>query len=91
MNIGLAMMIFMSLLPAGIYQAYHAMTTGLWYARSAEVIHSRVIETLVWLRVPGDVVFAAGALCLAVYVVRLLGRSRAPDRVPAGAAAHAAR
>jgi hypothetical protein len=30
------MMVFMSLLPAGIYQAYHSITTGLWYARSPE-------------------------------------------------------
>ena len=32
------------------------------------------METLVWLRVPGDVVFAAGALCLAIYALHLLLR-----------------
>jgi nitric oxide reductase subunit B len=32
------------------------------------------METLVWLRVPGDVVFAIGALLLAVYALRLLAR-----------------
>ncbi len=74
LNIGLAMMVFMSLLPAGIYQAYAAITKGLWFARSAEVIHSPVMETLVWLRVPGDILFAIGAVFLAVYAFRLLGR-----------------
>jgi nitric oxide reductase subunit B len=74
LNIGLAMMVFMSLLPAGIYQAYQSVTQGLWYARSPEVIHSKVMETLVWLRVPGDVVFAVGAIFLAVYALRLLAR-----------------
>lgn len=82
LNIGLAMMVFLSLLPAGIYQAYHAITTGLWYARSAEVIHSGVMETLVWLRVPGDVLFAIGAGFLALYALRLLGRGKGPERLP---------
>jgi nitric oxide reductase subunit B len=76
LNLGLAMMVFMSLLPAGIYQAWASITRGLWYARSAEVVHSPVMEALVWLRVPGDVVFAAGAALLALYVVRLLGPGR---------------
>ncbi len=74
MNVGLAMMVFMSLLPAGIYQAWHAITTGLWYARAPEIVRSTVMETLVWLRVPGDVVFAAGAVFLGIYALRLLRR-----------------
>lgn len=87
LNIGLAMMVFMSLLPAGIYQAYHAITTGLWYARSAEVIHSGVMEAFVWLRVPGDIVFAVGSGLLALYALRLLRPARpAPAALPAGAA-----
>jgi nitric oxide reductase large subunit len=32
------------------------------------------METLVWLRVPGDIVFAFGALFLAVYAAKLLRR-----------------
>ncbi len=84
MNIGLAMMVFLSLLPAGIYQAWASVSKGLWYARSAEVIHSTVMETLVWMRVPGDIVFALGAVFLAWYALRLL-RPRAGERAPAGA------
>src|SRR5512133_1952815 len=74
LNIGLAMMVFLSRLPAGIYQAYASVTKGLWFARSPEIVHSQVMESLVWLRVPGDIVFAAGALFLAVYALRLLRR-----------------
>jgi nitric oxide reductase subunit B len=84
LNIGLALMVFVSLLPAGIYQAYASITRGLWYARSPEFIHSSVMETLVWLRVPGDIVFAAGAVMLAWYALRLLRRP-AGQRTPAGA------
>jgi nitric oxide reductase subunit B len=88
LNLGLAMMVFMSLLPAGIYQAWASISQGLWYARSAEVIHGTVMETLVWLRVPGDIVFAIGAAFLALYVFRLL-RPAGPRTIglalPAGA------
>src|SRR5512140_1355168 len=76
LNIGLAMMVFMSLLPAGIYQATASISRGLWFARSPEVVHSSVMEVLVWLRVPGDIVFAAGGCFLAVYALRLLFQRR---------------
>jgi nitric oxide reductase subunit B len=72
LNVGLFMMVFMSLLPAGIYQAYASVSEGLWFARSPEIVHSKVMETLVWLRVPGDIVFAAGSVCLAIYAWKLL-------------------
>ncbi len=77
LNLGLAMMVFMSLLPAGIYQAWASVSQGLWYARSAEVIHSRVMETLVWLRVPGDIVFSVGVVLLGIFALRLLRRQPA--------------
>ena len=87
MNIGLAMMVFLSLLPAGIYQAWYSVTEGLWYARSPAIVHSGVMETLVWLRVPGDIVFAFGALALAIYALRLLVRKpQQPGRVERGVA-----
>ncbi|HEY1181485.1 MAG TPA: cbb3-type cytochrome c oxidase subunit I, partial [Rhodocyclaceae bacterium] len=76
LNIGLAMMVFMSLLPAGIYQAWASISHGLWYARSPEIIHSSLMTFLVWLRVPGDIVFAVGSVCLAVFCLRLLGREK---------------
>ena len=82
MNIGLAMMVFLSLLPAGIYQAWASVSKGLWYARSPEIVHSKVMETLVWMRVPGDLLFAIGAVFLAWYALRLLRRS-APQKVAA--------
>lgn len=72
LNIGLAMMVFMSLVPAGIYQAWASISQGMWFARSAEVIHSPFMETMVWLRVPGDVVFAIGIGFLAWFALRLL-------------------
>ncbi|HVW69070.1 MAG TPA: nitric-oxide reductase large subunit [Steroidobacteraceae bacterium] len=83
LNIGLAMMVFMSLVPAGIYQAVASISRGLWYARSPLVVHSNVMETLVWLRVPGDIVFAIGGVLLSLYALRLLMPRRDAARQPA--------
>jgi len=85
MNIGLAMMVFLSLLPAGIYQAFWSVTQGMWYARSPGIIHSGVMETLVWLRVPGDIVFSFGVLALGFYAMKLLFVPKRPVAQPVGA------
>ncbi|HWJ95230.1 MAG TPA: nitric-oxide reductase large subunit [Telluria sp.] len=76
LNIGLAMMVFLSLVPAGIYQAVASITKGMWYARSPEVVHSAFMENMVWLRVPGDIVFAIGCVLLALFALRLLGKGK---------------
>ena len=88
LNIGLGMMVFLSLVPAGIYQAWASITQGTWYARSPEVVHSPLMTALVWLRVPGDVVFSVGVACLALFALRpLKGRPRnMPLPVPVAAA-----
>ena len=70
-NGGLALMVFGSLLPQGILQGLVSFRDGYWYARTAEMMHSQAMEALVWLRVPGDVVFAVGALLLVVLLARL--------------------
>lgn len=81
LNIGLAMMVFISLAPAGLVQSVASVTEGMWYARSPEVIHSPLMETLVWLRVPGDIVFAVGCLFLALFGWRLMRRPAVPVAV----------
>jgi nitric oxide reductase subunit B len=89
LNIGLAMMVFISLVPAGIYQAWASITQGTWFARSPEVVHSPFMETMVWMRVPGDVVFTIGAVFLAWFAIRLLMGGK--DKQPALAAASRAK
>ena len=70
LNIGLTMMTFLSLLPQGILQTYASIEHGYAYARSAEFIHSPVMQALVWARVPGDIVFSAGAFAFVWFVFR---------------------
>jgi nitric oxide reductase subunit B len=69
-NIGLAMMTFLSLLPQGVLQTYVSIEKGYSFARSAEFIHSPVMQALVWARVPGDVVFAIGVFAFVWFVFR---------------------
>ena len=87
LNLGLAMMVFISLVPAGIYQAWASITRGVWYARSPEVVHSKFMETLVWLRVPGDIVFTVGVMFLVLFMWRLVFRNRAERKRSAAALA----
>ena len=70
-NGGLALMVFGSLLPQGLTQAVVSFGRSYWHARSPELLHSPLMETLVWVRVPGDVVFALGALLLIVFLARI--------------------
>jgi len=74
LNIGLFMMVFLSILPSGIYEAWASVSKGLWYARSPEVVHAPIMQALVWVRVPGDLVFAVGVLYLGWFALRLLRR-----------------
>lgn len=84
LNIGLAMMAAMSLLPIGTIQLLAAIDHGYWYARSAEFMHQPIIEWLVWMRVPGDVVFGIGAVLLAWFVIRLWIAPSREAVLPAG-------
>lgn len=83
LNLGLAMMVFISLVPAGIYQAWASITKGVWFARSPEVVHSPFMETMVWLRVPGDIVFSIGVLFLVVFMWRLVFQNRPARKLAA--------
>lgn len=72
LNIGLAMMVFLALLPAGIAQFIVAVDKGTYFARSAEFMHSDFMELMVWVRVPGDIIFAIGALFIIAFVFKLV-------------------
>ena len=87
LNIGLALMAVLTLLPLGTMQLLAAIEHGYAYARSAEFMQKPIVEMLVWMRVPGDTIFSVGALALCWFVLRLW---IAPRRDPAfsGSAEH---
>jgi nitric oxide reductase subunit B len=70
-NIGLFLMLALSLLPVGLMQTWMSVEQGYWHARSPEFLQTDVIQTFRWLRVVGDTIFAVGALALVAFVFRL--------------------
>ena len=70
-NIGLAAMVIISVLPVGFLQTLASVEHGMWYARSAEFMQTPLMNQLRWLRVIGDTIFAMGAVALAVFIAGL--------------------
>lgn len=71
MNSGLMIMVLISLLPVGILQTIASIKHGMWYARSPEFMQDSTLQTLRWMRIIGDSVFALGSLALAWFVIGL--------------------
>lgn len=71
LNIGLMLMLLISLLPVGVLQTIASIKFGMWYARSAEFMQGSTLQTLRWLRIVGDTVFAIGSVSLALFVIGL--------------------
>jgi nitric oxide reductase subunit B len=70
-NIGLALMVLLSLLPIGVAQAWASVEHGLWFARSADFLQLPWMETLRWLRIIGDTIFMIGTGALAYFMIGL--------------------
>jgi nitric oxide reductase subunit B len=71
-NIGLALMVLLSLLPIGLMQTWASVEYGTWYARSPEFLQTGFMNNLRWMRLFGDTTFAVGALILGWFVLGLL-------------------
>ena len=67
LNLGLAWMAFVTLLPLGILQLYHSVSAGYHAARALEFITSDLNWWIEVVRLPGDLLFILGG------VVPLLG------------------
>ena len=71
LNLGLALMVIVSLLPVGLLQTWASVEHGMWYARSAEFLQQPLLQKLRWLRVLGDTIFAFGAIGIGWFVLGL--------------------
>jgi len=70
-QIGLILMVTISILPVGVKQTIASVDHGIWYARSMEFMQQPSMITLRWLRVIGDTIFALGSVGLVYFVVGL--------------------
>jgi nitric oxide reductase subunit B len=68
MNIGLAWMVFATLLPLGVLQLYHSVNDGYFEARSLGYITKPGNALLEWLRLPGDVILIVGGVLPFIYI-----------------------
>jgi nitric oxide reductase subunit B len=82
LNLGLVFMVILSMLPVGLLQAWASIQRGTWYARSAEFMQSGTMQTLRWMRVPGDILFSIGAVLFAWFVLGLLTGHSYSDTAP---------
>lgn len=80
-NVGLMMMILMSLFPSGVLQMWDVVQHGYWHARSMDYMATPRSRLLEWLRMPGDVVFIVfGSIPLVMAATRgWLGIRRARE------------
>jgi nitric oxide reductase subunit B len=62
LNIGLAWMLFVTLLPLGILQLFHSVDAGYYDARTLEFVTGGTNTVLEWLRLPGDLLFIVGGV-----------------------------
>jgi nitric oxide reductase subunit B len=75
-NLGLVMWIVMNFYPVGWPQLEAVYTHGYAYARSLKFYDTTVFWQ--WMRMPGDLVFAAGALLMAWdFLAKLWNQRRA--------------
>lgn len=64
-NIGLVLMVVLSLLPVCIVQAWASTKYDTWYARSSEFLQTGSMSVLRWMLIPGDTLFAFGMIVFA--------------------------
>ena len=78
LNIGLAWMVFVNLVPVGTIQLLDSFQNGYWHARQPAFFAQPAIRVIEWLRFPGDVLFIVGGILPVVYLaVRIfLARNR---------------
>ncbi|MEA5043157.1 MAG: nitric-oxide reductase large subunit [Petrimonas sp.] len=71
LNIGLLLMVVVSLLPVGLMQTFASVNHGMWYARSAEFMQQPLVNAFKWSRIIGDTIFGIGTLTLFLFVYQL--------------------
>jgi nitric oxide reductase subunit B len=70
-------------------QTYQSVSVGYWSARSSEFMQTDLMQTLRWLRMIGDSIFALGAISFVYFALNLMWQRPArkavtvPTKIPA--------
>jgi len=71
-NIGMFLEIVLSLLPIGLLQTYQSISVGYWSARSPEFMQTSLMQSLRWMRMVGDTIFAVGAVAWVWFAIQIM-------------------
>jgi len=82
LNIGLAWMVFVNLVPIGALQLFDSVQQGYWHARLPAFYAQPAIRTLEWLRFPGDILFIVGGIVPVVYLAWRMFAARRRTPLP---------
>ena len=83
LNIGLAWMLFVNLVPIGIIQLYDSFQNGYWHARQIDFFLQPSVRVLEWLRLPGDLLFIIGGILPVVYLaLRMFAQRKRYGQLP---------
>ena len=95
LNIGLAWMVFATLLPLGVLQLYHSVNDGYYEARSLGYITQPGNALIEWLRLPGDLILILGGILPFIWIawqaLRHFRSGRTADELPEQSALHRGR
>jgi nitric oxide reductase subunit B len=78
LNIGLAGMIAVTLLPVGILQIKEAFEKGYWASRSPEFLQQDIVQNLNLIRAVPDTIFLIGVIVIMGFSVKALFHLRKP-------------
>jgi nitric oxide reductase subunit B len=71
LNIGLAWMVFVTLLPLGILQLWHSVNDGYFEARTLGYLTEPGNAALEWMRMPGDLILIIGGVLPFLWITYL--------------------
>jgi nitric oxide reductase subunit B len=78
LNIGLGLMLALSLFPTGVLQLWDVIENGYWHGRSAAFLDQPIMGYLEWARLPADAIFIVfGVVPLVIATIRTYFHSRA--------------
>jgi len=88
LNVGLALMLFVNLVPMGILQLNDAFQNAYVHARTPEFFEQTTVRVIEWLRLPGDLLFILAGILPVVYLAaRMFTERNRYGRLPQGAEA----
>ncbi|MFO8390432.1 cbb3-type cytochrome c oxidase subunit I, partial [Staphylococcus aureus] len=68
--IGLAGMVFVTLMPVGYIQLKDALEHGYWHSRLTSFYEQPLVKAIMWGRMPWDIIFTVGVIILVVIFIR---------------------